>query len=314
MRDNDHKKKFLAGGEQLPAAGTGPQVATIGSFDGVHRGHLFVLGQVVSLARERKMEAVAITFGGHPRQVLHPDMRMQLLTLPEEKRDLMGRAGVDRVVMLDFTEELAQMTARHFMLTVLRQRMNVRVLFMGYDNHFGHDRKGFDDCRRYGLEMGIEVVGGEVCPEGESISSTAIRLALLHGDVRTANNLLGRPYAMQGTVVRGFGNGHKLGYPTANLQVDDEKLLPENGVYLVGTDHGYGMLNIGTRPTLHNGTRRSIEVHIFDFSGDIYDSPLTVTLLDHLRREQEFSSLNDLQHQLAADEQECKLRIEKLKN
>ena len=223
---------------------------------------------------------------------------------------------------MDFTQALAQMSARDFMRTILQEQLKVQVLMMGYDNHFGHDRLSFADCQQCGRTLGIEVIGCEELASKQKISSTSIRQALLCGDVETANHLLGYHYTLQGEVVQGFQNGRKLGYPTANLQVSPCKLIPENGAYLVKCQFSaansqlstfnfqlstfFGMLNVGTRPTLHNGRQRSIEVHIFDFDGDLYGQTLTLQLLHHLRKEQEFDTLETLQQQLATDEAQCK--------
>ena len=299
-----------------------PCVATIGTFDGVHRGHQFVVQQVVNQARERGLDAVVLTFPNHPLQVLRENFQPQMLTLSDEKERLLQQTGADRVVLMDFTKELAGMTARDFMQTILKERLNARVLLMGYDNHFGHDRLSFADCQQCGQTLGIEVIGCEEYHIGESISSTTIRQALLSGDVETANSLLGYPYSLQGEVVQGFQNGRKLGYPTANLQVNPAKLIPENGAYLVRCLFSaansqlstfnfqfstfFGMLNVGTRPTLHNGRQRSIEVHLFDFDGDLYGQTLTLELLHHLRKEQEFDTLEALQQQFSADEAQCR--------
>ena len=306
---------------------TRPCVATIGTFDGVHRGHQFVVQQVVNQARERGLDAVVLTFPNHPLQVLRENFQPQMLTLSDEKERLLQQTGADRVVLMDFTKELAGMTARDFMQTILKERLNAQVLLMGYDNHFGHDRTGFEDCQHDGKELGIEVIGCEELMSEQRISSTAIRQALLSGDVDTANTLLGYHYALQGEVVQGFQNGRKLGYPTANLQVNPCKLIPENGAYLVrcnlpahnsqlsidsvelkvlNSQPFFGMLNVGTRPTLHNGQQRSIEVHLFDFDGDLYGQTITIELLHHLRKEQEFATIEALQQQLATDEEQCR--------
>ena len=268
-----------------------PCVATIGTFDGVHRGHQFVVQQVVNQARERGLDAVVLTFPNHPLQVLRENFQPQMLTLSDEKERLLQQTGADRVVLMDFTKELAGMTARDFMQTILKERLNAQVLLMGYDNHFGHDRLSFADCQQCGRTLGIEVIGCEEYHIGES-------------------------------VVQGFQNGRKLGYPTANLQVNPAKLIPENGAYLVKCQFSaansqlsifnfqlstfFGMLNVGTRPTLHNGRQRSIEVHLFDFDGDLYGQTLTIELLHHLRKEQEFDTLEALQQQLSADEAQCR--------
>ena len=286
-----------------------PCVATIGSFDGVHLGHQHVIAQVVELARKRGLDAMIVTFPNHPRQVLQPDFVPQLLTTTEEKKELLMKTEADKVAMIDFTEELAQMTAREFMYNILKKQLQTEVLLIGYDNRFGHDGKRFDDYVEYGKEYGIEVV--ECGKWGKAHSSTTVRKALLAGDIKEANSILGYNYCFKGVVVEGYQNGRKIGYPTANLQVEASKLIPKNGVYLVKTDAGFGMLNIGTRPTLHNGKQRSIEVHIFDFENNLYGKSLKIEFLEHLRDEQEFNSIDMLRHQLAEDEQECRLRISK---
>ena len=289
-----------------------PCVATIGTFDGVHLGHRHVVGQVVNIARSRHLEAVVVTFPNHPLEVIRSDFPPQMLTLADEKRELLQQTGIDRTVMMPFTETMAQMTAFDFMRTILRDQLNVQVLVLGYDNHFGHDHRGFDDCLDYGRQLGIEVVECKELPSSLRVSSTAIRQALLEGDVSQANTLLGHPYFLQGTVIAGFQNGRKLGYPTANLQVDAHKLIPQSGAYFVETPVGWGMLNIGTRPTLHNGTQRSIEVHLFDFKGDLYGQRLRVELLQHLRPERQFATLEELQHQLSDDEHACRTMMRDL--
>lgn len=286
-----------------------PCVATIGTFDGVHRGHQYVLQQVVSQARQRGLESVVLTFPNHPMQVLQDGFQPQMLTLPQEKERHLLLTGIDRVEMMPFTPTLAQMNASDFMRDILKEQLHVQVLMMGYDNHFGHGSQGFADYLRHGEKLGMEVVGCEELVSEQRISSTAIRQALLRGAVEDAHHLLGYHYELEGEVVQGFQNGRKFGYPTANLHVAPCKLIPENGAYLVATDQGYGMLNVGTRPTLHNGQQRSIEVHIFDYEGDLYGQTLTVKLLRHLRPEQEFDTLEALHRQLMADEAQCRQLI-----
>jgi riboflavin kinase/FMN adenylyltransferase len=277
-------------------------VATIGTFDGVHRGHRYVLEQVVTSARERGLDAVVVTFASHPLCVLRPEVKPQMLTLESEKIKLLQETGVDYVVLLDFTEELARMRALDFMRIVLRDRLKVKMLMIGYDNHIGHDHKGFDDCCRYGEELGIEVKACDELRAENSISSTEVRRALQEGKVEEANRLLGYAYFLQGKVIEGFQNGRKLGYPTANLHVDANKLIPKKGAYFVKTEYGFGMLNVGTRPTLHNGCQCSIEVHIFDFEDCLYGKQMCMELLCWLRGEREFDSLASLQEQLEEDE------------
>ena len=256
-----------------------------------------------------------VTFPNHPMQVLKSDFHPQLLTLAEEKTALLKKTEIDKVALIPFTNELAQMDAYSFMRTILKEQLQVEVLLVGHDNHFGHDHKNFEDYRLYGKDLGIELIKCQELTTSTqtSFSSTEARQALLQGDLQTANSILGYPYHMQGRVVKGFQNGRKIGYPTANLQVHPHKLIPMNGAYLVSCQLSalnpptlFGMLNIGTRPTLHNGKQRSIEVHIFDFEGNLYGTSLQISLLHRLRQEQEFDTLNALRLQLARDEKDSR--------
>lgn len=283
-------------------------VATIGSFDGVHRGHRCLLNQVRGIADERGLKAVVVTFALSPRKVLGGS-DMAPLNGVEERVKLLREVGMDDVCVLHFTREMAGMTARDFMQQVLRDQLGVAVLVIGYDHRFGCNRAdGFDDYVRYGCELGIEVVRGEVCMEGdEAVSSTRIRQCLMEGRVDEAAQLLGYNYKLCGTVVGGYRVGRKIGFPTANIGVEGgEKLLPADGVYavLVTDNDGSqlaGMLNIGHRPTVNNGAERSIEVHILDFEGDLYGKSLCIEFVERLREERSFASLDELTAQLAAD-------------
>ncbi len=290
-------------------------VATIGFFDGVHLGHKCLIAQVKEEAMRRGMQSLLVTFGNHPLKVIRTDFKPLLLNTIEEKIALLAESGTDSIAVLDFDKKQSMMSAREFMEKVLRDVYNVRMLLIGYDHHFGHNREeGFEDYVRFGKEIGIEVVQAKPLQleEGITPSSTFIRKALQNGDVDTANAILGYPYFIEGTVVGGFQNGRKLGFPTANLDVEAEKLVPATGVYLVrvGNSH-YGMLNIGIRPTLDNGDTRSIEVNIFDFRDNIYSQQLRLEFLTFIRQEQKFSSIEQLQEQLEKDEQVCRSLIEK---
>ena len=308
-------------------------IATIGSFDGVHRGHRCLLRQVRRIADERALKAVAITFGTSPRSVLGKGDCLKLSTA-DERALLLRQAGMDEVAVLDFTPQMAAMTARDFMQQVLREQLHVAVLVIGYDHRFGRGRsEGFDDYVRYGREIGIEVVRGETCLEsGEPVSSTRIRHLLSVGDVDHATRLLGYEYTLCGKVVSGYKEGRKMGFPTANIcPLEANKLIPADGVYAVWVDvddnendnenddaqssklkaHGSwlkGMLNIGYRPTLNNGQERSIEVHILDFEGDLYEKVIMVRFAHRLREEQAFANTEELTEQLLQDER----RVRKL--
>lgn len=286
---------------------SGPCVATIGFFDGVHAGHRFLISQVCAEASRRNSLSAVVTFGKHPRQVMQSDYCPSLLTSPEEKLRLLEQTGIDVCILLEFTPELSQLTALEFM-ALLHDRFQVSCLVIGYDHRFGHNRsEGFDDYCRYGRQLGISVLQASAyTDQAARVSSSMIRHALLSGDVRLANRCLGYSYFLEGTVVGGRRNGRKIGFPTANLQVSAPgKLIPSNGVYAVrvesdGIVYG-GMLNIGVRPTFHNGPDRSLEVHIFDFSSDIYGKTLRVCFLDFIRPERKFDGIDELIRQLQSD-------------
>lgn len=284
-----------------------PSVATIGFFDGVHLGHRHLIQQVKREAETRGLSSLAITFADHPLTVIRPGWTPQLLTTREEKTTLLAQTGIDSIALMHFDKAMQMMSAQEFMRNILKNIYNVRVLIIGYDHHFGHDRsKGFADYQQYGTELGIEVLQSERFSTDITPSSTLARTSLLSGDVATANNVLGYPFFIEGTVVEGFQNGRKLGYPTANLSVSHDKLIPSNGVYLVKAGNHYGMLNIGTRPTLDNGNQRSIEVHIFDFEGNLYNKLLRIELLRFIREERKFHDITQLQTQLENDEHLCR--------
>lgn len=287
--------------------------AATGFFDGVHRGHRFLLRQVDREAARRGLGRMAVTFGNAPRSVLQPGFRPALLTSPEEKAALLLDGAVDVCALLRFTPELAALPARDFMEKYLRDRLRVRCLVVGYDHRFGSDRAaGFEDYVAYGRGCGIEVVrAGAFENAGSTVSSSSIRQALSAGDVVAARGALGRPYALFGTVVEGRRMGRVLGFPTANLRPScPDKLIPASGVYAVRAEAGGrffgGMLNIGSRPTLNNGSDRTIETHLFDFSGNLYGESLTLYFEHRLRDERPFATLDGLSRQLARDAEQAR--------
>ena len=284
-----------------------PTVATIGFFDGVHLGHRFLIQQVKVAATQTGWQSSIITFPVHPRQVIQSEFQPQLLSSPEEKIELLASTGVDNCILLPFTRELSQLTAYEFM-QLLYDKYKVRMLVIGYDHRFGHNRtETFEDYCRYGRELGIHIMQASAyTQEQDKVSSSAIRRALQTGDIRTATKFLGYHYYLEGTVVDGYKVGRKIGFPTANLRVDfPNKLIPSIGVYAVyvyvnGEKHK-GMLNIGYRPTINNGTDLSIEVHILDFQGDIYHQKMRIEFIDFLRHEEKFNSVDELILQMQKD-------------
>ena len=305
------------------------RVATIGFFDGVHLGHQFVIRQVAEEARKRGLEALVVTFDCPPREVV-TGKKCHLLTTLDEKKRLILAAGADRCEILPFTPDFAALSAKKFMLEILKNRLRVEVLMLGYDNHFGHrdpdHPETFDDYQRYGREMGIEVLKmppftthhpSPITHHSSPITqnSTFLRHALRDGDISLAAERLGRPYSITGLVVHGRGEGHRIGFPTANLAPESvETILPKSGVYAVkvrskgvkesGSKVFSGMMNIGTRPT-YDGTTLSLEVHLFNFDGDLYGQTLTIDFLRRIRDEQPFESPEALRKQLEKDRADC---------
>ena len=284
-------------------------VATIGFFDGVHLGHRHLINQVKMAASLNGWCSSIITFPVHPRQVIQSDYQPSLLSSPEEKIELLALTGIDNCILLPFTRELSQLTAWEFM-QLLYEQYKVRMLVIGYDHRFGHNRaETFEDYCRYGRELGIHIMQATAyTQEQDKVSSSAIRRALLSGEVSTATKYLGYPYFLQGTIVSGYQVGRKIGFPTANLLVDfSNKLIPSIGVYAVyvyvNGQKYKGMLNIGHRPTLNNGTDLSIEVHILDFEGDIYHQPMRIEFVDFLRAEAKFQSTEELALQIQKDKE-----------
>ena len=287
-------------------------VATIGVFDGVHLGHQLVISKVLEQARQRGLVSTVITFDRSPREVLDPSFRPQLLTTLEEKSDIIASLGVDQLVVLPFTREMASLSAWDFMQQVLSDQLHVKVLFTGYDNRFGHDRtEGFDDYVRYGEQLGMQVLRGDVeLMDGGSlaVSSSEIRRLLVdEGRVELMPRYLTRRYVLKGKVMPGEHIGHKIGYPTANLEPEDTgKLIPAAGVYAVWAmlegeqSPRPAMMNIGMRPTF-DGHRQTLEVNILGFDGDLYGQTVQVTFVERLRDERKFDSPEALAAQLEQD-------------
>ena len=283
-----------------------PTVVTVGSFDGVHRGHQAVLAEIARRARSAGRTSVLVTFDPHPLEVVNPEAAPRLLTTPDEKRDVLAETPVDRVVVLPFTRELSQLSAPEFVTQVLRARYGMAELVLGYDHGFGRGRSGdVETVRRLGVEQGFGVdVVEAVREDGQPISSTLIRAAVAHGELDRAERWLGRPYALTGVVERGAGRGRTIGIPTLNLAPASRKLLPPDGVYAVrvavgGGRYG-GMMNQGSRPTF-GVTARGLEIHVFDFAGDVYGERVRVEWVRRLRDVRTFPSREALVAQLDLD-------------
>jgi riboflavin kinase/FMN adenylyltransferase len=292
-------------------------VVTVGTFDGVHRGHQVILDHLLARAEERAGLSTLISFDPHPRSVVHADT-VPLLTTVEERAQLLEEFGLDRFVVVPFSEEFSQLSPGDYVEEILVNRVGLQEITVGYDHRFGRKRAGdVDVLREFGEQFGFDV---DVIPaqkvDQHVVSSRGIRELLEEeGDVTQAAELLGRPYQLQGVVARGEGRGRQIGYPTANLALQDpRKLVPQRGVYAVtvGLPDGRtcgGMMNIGRRPTFDE-MEVTVEVHLFDFEGDLYGETLSVQFLQRLRDEQKFDSPDALAMQLSEDERHCRTIVE----
>lgn len=297
-------------GERVPAAlpvGSAGTVVTVGTFDGVHRGHLAVIAEVRERAAALGAKSALVTFEPHPLAVLRPEAAPPRLTTFDEKKALLGQAGLDYVIFLPFTSDLAALSAREFVEGILVERLRLRHLVIGFDHRLGRGRGGDPaELRAIGEELGFttDVVGAVLLDE-LPVSSTRIREALAAGDVREAARELGRPYSFQGEVVRGDGRGRGLGFPTANLRLADQsKLLPLDGIYAVHTtvrgERLQGVLHLGPRPTFP-GASRSVELHLLDFDAEIYGEVVEVEFYERIREIRAFDSIEALIYAMTDD-------------
>lgn len=283
-------------------------VLTIGTFDGVHKGHQAILQDVARHAAGIGGESIVITFDPHPRKLIYPNQSMHLLTSLDRKIALIQKTGIDHIVVVPFTHAFAALTAEAYISEFLVKKFHPHTIVIGYDHRFGNDRTGdiallksFGDQYHFTVhEIPVQTI------DEAAVSSTKIRKAIDAGDVHTAATMLGRPYQFSGTVEQGAQIGRQLGYPTANIRpLEPDQLIPANGVYAITAsyeDHVYkGMLNIGIRPTVTESAKLHIEAHLFGFSQDIYGKELTIIFHERLRDEQKFPSLEALKEQLAKD-------------
>ena len=286
-------------------------VVTIGSFDGVHRGHREVLRQLSDYARQMGGDSVVITFWPHPATVLGNGKQPGLLSTPDEKCQLMAETGIDWLITLPFTREFSQMEYDEFVSKYLVDKLHTNTLFVGYDNKVGRNGRGhYAEVESLAKQFGFNVRQLEMLASGTApISSTAIRNLLSEGKVIEANQQLGRPYCLSGKVVSGNHIGTGMGFPTANLEPDPCKFVPGNGAYaikaIVSDSEYVGMLNIGVRPTIGDG-KPTIEAHLLNFNGDLYGQTVSVYFIDKIRDERQFASIAELRAQLDADRQMVK--------
>lgn len=290
----------------------GGSAVTVGSFDGVHRGHQAIFENLIAAASKKNLQSVIVTFDPHPRKVLSPDSQnLRLLTSLDEKIEIFQRVGVDTVLVIHFSREFSKLSYVEFVEDILVNKLKVREMVIGHDHHFGRNREGgLRNLIDLGEKHGFGV--GQVAPlraNEQIISSSLIREYLEDGEVEQANAFLGRSYGIKGRVIKGDGRGKEIGYPTANIQPHDpDKVIPRRGVYAVEVDYGNdrfkGMMNIGYRPTF-NFDPLTLEVHIFNFGVQIYGEVLSIYFKKFIRQEKKFNSVQQLKAQLDQDKKNC---------
>lgn len=288
-------------------------VVTSGTFDGVHLGHQKILNRIREIARSIAGETVLITFWPHPRLVLYPnEHNLRLLSTFEEKTKLLRQLGIDHLITIPFTQEFSQISSKEFIQKVIIDAIHTKKLVIGYDHRFGKNREGsFEFLKANSSTFGFELEEiSRQDVEEIAVSSTKIRKALESGDVKTAESCLGRPYELNGLVIKGQQIGRSIGFPTANIHIpNDYKLIPKDGVYAVEAcvdgNLYKAMLNIGNRPTV-DGTKKTVEANLFDFQGDLYDKQITIYFHEFLREERKFESLEALKNQLIQDQKSAR--------
>lgn len=281
-------------------------ILTIGTFDGIHLGHKKILKEV----KDRERRTFLVTFHPHPRNVITGEFRLKILTTLDEKVDLLGNYGIENILIINFTREFSQLSSREFFLKYIVNGTGLSEIVIGHDHHFGKGRSGNEETlRELGKEFGFKVT--KVDPfdiDGEVVSSTKIRNALLEGNLSKANQMLGRYYSFRGYVIEGDKRGRLLGFPTANIKLrDPEKLLPALGIYIselkIQGQQYFGLLSIGKRPTFYEAGEIVPEVYIYDFNKDIYGEEIEVKLMERLRGEEKYNSAEELIEQMLNDKE-----------
>ena len=284
-------------------------VVTIGTFDGVHVGHKKIIKKLVKIAKQENLIAAILTFFPHPRMVLQSDSNIKLINTIDEKSQILESLGVNHLVVHEFTQEFSRLTALEFVRDILVDKLHVKHLIVGYDHRFGRNRSAnIDDLRELGETYNFKITEISAKEIDEvAVSSTKIRNSLVEGDIHLANKYLGYNFSLTGKVIKGKSLGSQIGFPTANIKIKERyKLIPKNGSYVVKVHVNnsmiYGMMNIGENPTIED-KESSIEVHLFDFNKNIYNQYIKIELLDRLRDEQKFNSVDDLKIQLSKDKE-----------
>lgn len=295
-------------------------VVTVGSFDGLHIGHQKILKKLIQLSKDINGTSVLLTFEPHPRSVIAKDFDLKILTTLDEKISYLEKFGIENLIVQNFTLEFSQMTSEEFIKEILVNDIGVSHIVIGHDHKFGKDRLGDEEkLKEFGRQYNFNVTSVEAeVVDGQVVSSTKIRKALNEGNIEKVNLFLGRNYNISGKIIEGTKRGRELGFPTANIKLDNErKAIPKNGVYVVScilnNKNYFGIMNIGTRPTFENNNQTMLEVNIFDFNGSIYGEDIEVNFLKYIRDEKKFESKEDLINQIKQDIKKAKEFIEEIK-
>ena len=288
-----------------------PSILTLGTFDGVHKGHQKILKKLKYEAKKDNLKSIVLTFFPHPRTVLNPDFNLKLINTIEERTRLFEKSEIDILITHPFDKNFSELSPDKFVKNILVNKLKIKKILIGYDHRFGKNRTaGFKDLKIFGLKYGFEVIEISVEEKNNvSISSSKIRNSIIEGDIKTAKSYLGYDFSLKGKVVNGNAIGRTIGFPTANLNIDQNyKLIPKNGVYLIRTildgKTVYGMMNIGVKPTLKSKDI-SIEVNLFEWGGDLYGKMIEVFILQYIREEKKFDSLIRLENQIKLDKKTC---------
>ena len=288
-----------------------PSILTLGTFDGVHKGHQKILKKLKYEAKKDNLKSIVLTFFPHPRTVLNPDFTLKLINTIEERTRLFEKSEIDILITHPFDKNFSELSPDQFVKNILVNKLKIKKILIGYDHRFGKNRTaGFKDLKIFGLKYGFEVIEISVEEKNKvSISSTKIRNSIIEGDIKTAKSYLGYDFSLKGEVVNGNAIGRTIGFPTANLNINqDYKLIPKNGVYLIRTilegKKVYGMMNIGVKPTLKSKDT-SIEVNLFEWGGNLYGKLIEVFILYYIREEKKFDSLIKLGNQIKLDKKTC---------
>lgn len=291
-------------------------ILTLGTFDGVHKGHQKILKKLKTEAKKDNLKSVVLTFFPHPRTVLNPDFPLKLINTIEERSNLFEKSGIDILITHPFDKNFSELSPDEFVKNILVDKLNIKKILIGYDHRFGKNRTaGIMDLKSFGLKYNFQVIEISVEEQNKvSISSTKIRNSVEKGNLSKAKSYLGYDFSLKGKVIKGNAIGRTLGFPTANLNIEEDyKLIPKKGVYLISTQLDnkvvFGMMNIGVKPTL-DLKKETIEVNLFNWNKNLYGKVIKVFVMEYLRGEKKFDSLNDLKNQIELDEKTCAKLIE----